>query len=204
MRTAMFRVMAFSTFLTLAITGALWAHPQISPEEVPAGATEEFVLEVVHVKDEPTTEVRMEVPEGFVLSSVRSPTGWQGIVEEDAVIWQGMAVGPNQGEKKLGFEAKVPDDTDVFAFKIVQIYVTGRVVEWTGAEDSDQPAAIVSVTSGGLHGGRAEGHEDGEDGHAGEELSGTGGTEPTLLPLSVFAAVILALGVALIARLRRS
>jgi hypothetical protein len=75
---------------------------------------------------------------------------------------------------------------------------------WTGAEDSDQPAAFVTVTSGGLHGGESESNEHVEDRHAGEELSGTGGTEPTLLLLSVFAAVTLALGVALIARLRKS
>jgi len=204
MRTAMFRVVAFSTFVTLAVAGATWAQPQISPEEVPTGVTEEFILEVVHEKDEPTTEVRMEVPEGFALSSVRSPTGWQGIVEEDAVIWHGMAVGPNQGEKRFGFEAKVPDNTDIFAFKIVQIYVTGRVMEWTGAEDSDQPAAFVSVTSGGLHGGESECNEHVEDRLKCEELSDTGGTEPALLPLGVFAAGALALGAALIARLRRS
>ena len=123
--------------------------------EVPAGATEEFVLEVVHEKDMPTTEVRMEVPEGFALSGVRSPFGWQGIVEDDAVIWYGMVVGPNQAEKELGFEARAPEETGDFAFKIVQTYATGKVVKWTGAEDSNQPVAFVTVTSGSLHGGES-------------------------------------------------
>jgi uncharacterized protein YcnI len=163
MRTAMFRVVAFSTFLTLAVAGVAWAHPQISPGEVPAGATEEFVLEVVLERDEPTTEVKMGVPEGFALSSVRSPSGWQGIVEDDAVIWSGARVSPNQGEKEFAFEARAPEETGDYAFKIVQTYADGNVVEWTGAENSNQPAALVTVTSGDLHGGESESNGHGQE-----------------------------------------
>jgi uncharacterized protein YcnI len=82
-RTAMFRIVAFSTFLTLAVAVVAWAHPRIIPAKVPASVTEEFVLEVVHEKDMPTTEFRVEVPEDFSLLSVRSPSGWQGIVEPE-------------------------------------------------------------------------------------------------------------------------
>jgi uncharacterized protein YcnI len=175
MRTVPFRVVALSTFLTLGVAGVAWAHPQISPAEVPAGATEEFVLKVVHEKDVPTTEVRMEVPEGFALSSVRSPSGWQGIVkEDDAVVWSGVAVGPDQGEKKFGFQATATEDTGDFAFEIVQTYADGNVVEWTGAEDSNETAAFVTVICGGVHGGEAEGREHGDDHHEGEELFDTG------------------------------
>ena len=200
MRTVPFRVVALRTFLTLGVAGVAWAHTQISPAEVPAGATEEFVLEVVHEKDVPTTEVRMEVPEGFTLSSMRSPSGWQGIVEDDAVIWSGARVSPEQGEKEFGFQATAPEDTGDFAFEIVQTYADGKVVEWTGAEGSNEPAAFVTVTSGGFHVGQAEGHVHGDDDHEGEELFDTGGIAPALL-LGVLAAGALALGAALIARL---
>jgi uncharacterized protein YcnI len=200
MRTVPFRVVALSTFLTLGVAGAAWAHPQISPAEVPAGATEEFVLKVVHEKDMPTTEVRMEVPEGFALSSVRSPSGWQGIVEDDAVIWSGARVSPDQGEKEFGFEARAPEEAGDFAFEILQTYADGNVVEWTGAEGSNEPAAFVTVTSVGLHGGEVGGHEHGDADHEGEELFDTGGIAPALI-LGVCGAVALALGAALIARL---
>jgi uncharacterized protein YcnI len=199
MRTVPFRVVALSTFLTLGVAGVAWAHAQISPAEVPAGASEEFVMEVVHEKDMPTTEVRMEVAEGFALSSVRSPSGWQGVVEGDAVIWSGARVSPNQGKKEFGFQATAPEEAGDFAFEIVQTYANGKVAEWTGAEGSNEPAAFVTVTSGGLHGGEAEGHEHGEVRHAGEELSVTGGMAPAL-HLGVLAGA-LALGAALIARL---
>jgi uncharacterized protein YcnI len=199
------RVVAFSAFLTLATAGAAWAHAQIRPAEVPAGATEEFTLEVVHEKDMPTTEVRMEVPEGFALSSVRSPSGWQGIVEDDdAVIWSGARVSPGQDMKEFGFEARAPEEAGDFAFEVVQTYADGNVVEWTGAENSNEPAAFVTVTMVGLQGDAAGSDEHGEHRHTGEGTSDTGTIEPTLLLLGIIATGALALGAAFIARLRRS
>ena len=96
MRTAWFKIMALSTFLTLAAAGAAWAHVEISPQEVPSGAREEFVAEVPAELDVPTTEVRLEVPEGFEVTNVSSPSGWQGNLSGRSIVWSGGEISPDE------------------------------------------------------------------------------------------------------------
>ena len=47
-----------------------WAHVVVSPEEVAAGDYETVTVCVHTEKKVPTTEVRVEVAEGFLLSGV--------------------------------------------------------------------------------------------------------------------------------------
>jgi uncharacterized protein YcnI len=83
-----------SVFLSLALAGVAWAHAEISPGEVPAGASEEFTLSVAQELDVPTTEVRMEVPDGFEVTEVGAPSGWQGNLEDGSVVWSGGQIAP--------------------------------------------------------------------------------------------------------------
>jgi uncharacterized protein YcnI len=89
MRNGLLRVLALGALLTLASSALAWAHAEVTPSEVPAGATEDISLEVVQEKEAPTTEVRMEIPEGFEVTGVAASGGWQGEAEGNAVVWSG-------------------------------------------------------------------------------------------------------------------
>jgi Domain of unkown function (DUF1775) len=76
----------------LAASAPVWAHVTVSPEEVSAGDYETLNVSVPTEKEVPTTEIRVEVPEGFLLSGVQPVPGWEHSFEEDgglitAVTW---------------------------------------------------------------------------------------------------------------------
>ena len=74
---------------------------EISPQEVPAGAThQEFVAEVPAELDNPTTEVRLEVPEGFEVTNVSSPSGWQGNLSGRSIVWSGGEISPDEIQER--------------------------------------------------------------------------------------------------------
>jgi uncharacterized protein YcnI len=189
--------------LVLAVAGTALAHAEISPSEVPAGASEEFTLEALQEKGVPTTEVRMEVPEGFEVTGVPPSGGWKGEVGGGAVVWSGGKA-PQEGMGiDLAFEARTPEEAGDYAFRVIQTYEDGTVVRWDGAEDSDEPAAFVVVSSGGSGGGAShEGHEH-EHGDEAETLSDTGGLDPALLG-AAGALMLAAVGLALLRAVKRS
>ncbi len=86
MRTIWLRLMALSTFLTLAVAGVASAHVVVSPEEVPSDSFEKLIVRVPTEKDTPTTGVRVEVPEGFTVLGVQPVPGWNYEFEEEAGV----------------------------------------------------------------------------------------------------------------------
>ena len=186
---------ALSTCTMVAVTSVAWAHTEISPSEVPAGASQEFTLSLAQEKDVPTTEIRMEVSQGFEVSDVGSPSGWQGNLEAGSVVWSGGEIGPNEDGAEFPFTARAPGEAGEFAFPVFQTYGDSSVVRWDGAEDSNEPAAFVAVASVGSEDGSHEGHkhEHSEEAHS---LSDTGGTNPLLFG-AVGAFVLAATGLGL-------
>lgn len=90
MLVALLRVLAVSTCLTLTAAGAAWAHSTVSPEEVPAGSSETFTVTVPGEKEDVAiVEERVDVPQGFEVTDVSSPSGWQSEVEGGSVVWSG-------------------------------------------------------------------------------------------------------------------
>src|SRR3712207_3954559 len=92
--------------LTLATPGLAWAHVTVSPEQVPAGDYETLTVSVPTEKKVPTTKIRVEVPEGFLLSGVQPVPGWKYAFEEDggvatAVTWSGGEIGPREFQQFL-------------------------------------------------------------------------------------------------------
>lgn len=206
MRSVVLRILALGALLTLASSAQAWAHAEITPEGVPAGTTEELTLEVLQEKDAPTTEVRMEVPEGFKVTDVPAFGGWQGEIVGGDVVWSGGEAPQSGMGLELAFEARTPEEGGQYAFRVMQSYSDGSVVEWTGAPDSEEPAAFVEVASSGESGGSgghehsAEQHVDagGSESHAeGEHLSETGGVSPALF---LAGALALAASAAALAR----
>lgn len=195
MRRILGRVAILGAIMTLTITSVAWAHTTVSPEEVSAGSTEIFTVSTPGEKDIPIVEERVEIPEGFDISNVGSPDGWQGSVEGDSIVWSGGEI-PQGEEQEFTFEAQIPDQANEYSWKAFDTYEDGSVSEWNGPEDSDSPASVTEVLA-------ADSAEAGavESGSRGD-LPNTGGVNPLLYGVVAFG--LLALGVGLRIKLRRN
>jgi uncharacterized protein YcnI len=180
---------ALSLCAMLAASAPAWAHVTVSPEEVPAGDYETLTVSVPTEKEVPTTEIRVEVPEGFLLSGVQPVPGWEHAFEEDggivtAVTFSGGEIRPREFQQFL-VQAQAPEEPGEYPWKAIQTYENGSVVKWTGPPDAEEPASVVEVVSGGSEepgsssepsGARASQRAGGEA----EVLADTGGTSPTV------------------------
>ena len=180
--------MALGTCMMLAVSAAAWAHVVVSPEEVAAGDYETLTVSAPTEKEVPTTEIRVEVPDGFTLSGVQSVPGWEYAFEEEgglvtAVTWSGGEIGPQEFQQFL-IQAQAPEESGEYQWKTIQTYGDGSVVEWTGAPDAEQPASVVEVVASGSegHGGGSgeatSDHEGTTAGAGADTLATTGGTSP--------------------------
>jgi uncharacterized protein YcnI len=196
------------------------AHVSVSPEGVAPGDYATLTVKVPTEKEIPTTEVRVEVPEGFTFGGVQPVPGWEHEFEEEggvvtAVTWSGGEIGPREFQQ-FPVSAQAPEKPGEYAWKATQTYEDGSVVEWTGPPDSEEPAAVVEVAppeaqeddAGSDENGAEEGSAPqaetaaGTDGEGG--LPETGGVDPTTYGGGVAAgALTLLLGVALLAPRRR-
>jgi uncharacterized protein YcnI len=137
----------------LAVSAPAWAHVVVSPEEVTAGDYETLTVSVPTEKEIPTTKIRVEVPEGFLLSGVQPVPGWEHTLEEDGgvvrtVTFSGGEIRPREFQQFL-VQAQAPEEPGQYPWKAFQTYEDGSIVEWTGAPDSEEPASVVEVVSGG-------------------------------------------------------
>jgi uncharacterized protein YcnI len=202
------KIAALSSLLTLAVAATAWAHVTVAPEEVAAEEYETLTVTVPTEKEIPTTEVRVEVPDGFTVSGVQPVPGWDYEFEEDgglitSVTWSGGEVGPREFQQFL-ISAQAPEEPGEYPWRAFQTYEDGSTVEWTGSPDAEEPASVVKVASAGGTG--EHGHAGGEAGSRHEAASASalpdsGGESPALY--GVAGAVALVLGLTTAALLRR-
>jgi uncharacterized protein YcnI len=173
----------------LATSGPVWAHVVVSPEEVTAGDYVTLTVSVPTEKEIPTTEIRVVVPEGFLLSGVQPVPGWKHSFEEDggvvtAVTFSGGEIRPQEFQQFL-VQAQAPEEPGEYPWKAYQTYEDGSVVEWVGAPDSDEPASVIKVVSGGSERPHSspqpsEASASQKAGGEAEILADTGGTNPAV------------------------
>jgi uncharacterized protein YcnI len=209
MRTILLKVTALSLLLTLAVAGGAWAHVTVAPEEVPAGEFETLTVSVPTEKEIPTTEIRVEIPEGFTVFGVQPVPGWAHSFEDEGgvisnVTWSGGDLGPQEFQQFL-LSAQAPEETGEYPWRAFQTYEDGSVVEWTGSPDSESPASVVEVAS--ASGAEDHGHSGGEEGSHHETASASalpdsGGTSPTFYGVVGTVALTLGLTAALLLRRR--
>jgi uncharacterized protein YcnI len=196
---------ALSFCAMLAVAAPVWAHVVVSPEEVAAGDYETLTVSVPTEKEVPTTEIRVEVPKGFLLSGVQPVPGWEHAFEEDggvvtAVTFSGGEIRPREFQQFL-VQAQAPEEPGEYPWKAVQTYEGGSVVEWTGPPDAEEPASVVEVVAGAAGGQEsssesqsgAEPQASGAPQEVGEEakaLADTGGTSPALYAAGLGAGVL--------------
>ena len=173
----------------LALPAPAGAHVVVSPEEVTAGDYVTLTVSVPTEKEVPTTEIRVEVPEGFLLSGVQPVPGWEHAFEEDrgvvtAVTFSGGEIRPREFQQFL-VQAQTPEEPGGYPWRATQTYEDGSTVEWTGAPDSEEPASVVEVVSGGPEESESspepsESSASQEAGGETEVLADTGGTNPVV------------------------
>ena len=173
----------------LALPTPAGAHVVVSPEEVTASDYETLTVSVPTEKEIPTIEIRVEVPEGFLLSGVQPVPGWEHAFEEDrgvvtAVAFSGGEIRSREFQQFL-VQAQAPEEPGEYPWKATQTYEDGSTVEWTGAPDSEEPASVVEVVSGGPEGSESspepsDSSASQQAGGEAEVLADTGGTSPVV------------------------
>jgi uncharacterized protein YcnI len=179
--------MASAMLLTLTVSAPAWAHVVVSPEEVAAEDYATLTVSVPTEKEVPTTKVRVEVPDGFVLSGVQPVPGWDSSFEEDgglitAVTFSGGEIRPREFQQFL-VQAQAPKEPGEYPWKAFQTYQDGSVVKWTGPPDAEEPASVVTVVSVG-----SGGHGSGSGGTSPLVYAGLGGVG--VLALAALAALL--------------
>ena len=189
--------------LLFGTASAGWAHVRVLPEEVPADSFEVFTVRVPTEKEIPTTQVRVEVPEGFSVSRVEPVPGWDYELEEDAgavsaITWLGGEIGETEF-RQFDIQGRTPAEPGEYAWNAYQTYADGEVIEWIGPAGSEEEASVVRVVEGGSSEGSHGATEQEES--ASEPSATTGG----ITPVAVYGGLglgALALIVALLALLR--
>ncbi len=139
----------------LVAAAAASAHAVLSPVTAQAKVLEYFTLAVPTEKDgATTTKIVLTVPNGFSIDSFQPAPGWKRDVQatgsgEETVVqkvtWTGGAV-PTEEDSVFGFLAATAG-TGKYTFQVEQTYSDGTVVDWNGAEGSDDPAPVVTAVS---------------------------------------------------------
>jgi uncharacterized protein YcnI len=190
----------------LVMSAPAWAHVVVSPEQVTAGDYETLTVSVPTEKEIPTTKIRVEVPEGFLLSGVQPVPGWKHTLEEKggvvtAVTFSGGEIRPREFQQFL-VQAQAPEEPGEYPWKAIQTYQDGSVVEWVGAPDSEEPASVIKVVSGASEDPESspepsEASTSQQAGGEAEVLADTGGTSPTVYAGLTFTGLLVS---ALLAR----
>jgi uncharacterized protein YcnI len=171
MRRALLGALTGAIVATLAPAAA--AHVTVQPNEAIVGSFSRFVVRVPNERpDADTTKVVVKLPP-LAFVSFEPKDGWkrkEKTVELDEpitafdqeiteavgkVTWSGGRIGPGEF-LEFGFSARMPDGEETLVFEALQTYTGGEVVRWTGAPDSETPAATLTTYDLGLEEGQGQ------------------------------------------------
>ena len=157
--------------LALVAPAAAQAHVTLQPNTATAGAYTRLDVRVPNERDDASTnKVEVQFPDGFASASYEPTPGWdvkvtkktldKPVQTDDGEITEGVdtitwtadgksdAIPPG-AFRDFGLSVRIPGEAgDTLTFKALQTYTGGEVVRWIGAEDSDNPAPVVSVNDG--------------------------------------------------------
>jgi uncharacterized protein YcnI len=196
--------------VVLALAAPAAAHVTVQPNEAVQGSFSRFVVRVPNEKpDEGTIKIEVRLP-ALAFVSFEPKEGWErkettGKFDEPieafgeeltegitSVVWSGGRIGPGEF-LEFGFSAKMPDEETTLTFEALQTYEGGEVVKWTGAPDSDAPAALVKTYDIGAAEGEgqlgvlarlADGNADSDEEPAAEEPSEDPAEPDTAAPVA--------------------
>ena len=147
-------------FLSFPLTVS--ASVTLNPQKLEPGM-QQLLLRVAGEKDVPTTLIRVVVPDGVEITSIKTVPGWTiekkmtpmispSVVPENGgeitshiaeVIWSGGRI--NNGEyEEFPIMIKVSDSAEELSWKVSQTYSNGEVVSWDGTNEN-YPTLMVEV-----------------------------------------------------------
>jgi len=142
-------------FFALVVAASASAHSHLSPPVVLAGEEQVITLSVpTEEEGATTTKVELTPPAGFRIGGFTPTPGWtRNVVQtgqgEDTLItkvtWDGGKV--PAGESATFQFLGSADASQSYAFEVRQTYSDGKVADWSGPEDSDEPAPTIQVDS---------------------------------------------------------
>src|SRR5919197_2316253 len=141
--------------LALVVAAASWAHAEVSPAVVKAGASQVFTVAVPTEKENlMTTAVTLTPPSNFRIDSFAPSPGWKRKVvsrgsgenaQIERVTWSGGSV-PHEEDAIFQFLGSA-ENAKTYSFTVQQTYSDGSVVDWSGPESSDTPAPTIEAKS---------------------------------------------------------
>jgi uncharacterized protein YcnI len=147
--------LAVALLTALATASAAFAHARVSPPVSVANELQLYSLAVPTEKENATTtKVVFTIPSGFSIDSFVPSPGWHRVVQstgsgEDAVVqkvtWTGGST--PTGEDSLFQFLGEASKSGAFTFGVQQTYSDGSIVDWNGAESSENPSPTISVKS---------------------------------------------------------
>lgn len=137
----------------LALPASAFGHASVSPPTVVKQQGQLFTVAVPTEEENDTTaKVEVDFPSGFGVDSFEAAPGWTREVKAtgsgetadiQSATWTGGSV-PTGEDAVFHFVAE-PSSAGDHTFTVKQTYASGKVVEWSGDESSDTPAAVVHV-----------------------------------------------------------
>jgi Uncharacterized protein conserved in bacteria len=180
----------------MMFASAASAHVTVQPPSVPANSYQVFAVRVPsEEKGVNTVKVQVKVADGAVISRVEPKPGWTSELEKDAngvvtsITWTAAEGGGLSETEFTEFRmsGKVNEDAAQLVWKAYQTYSDNTVVEWVGADGSDKPASVTTVTAATAE-GDGHGHDTGAAADTGDSQDSN-----SKLPLT-FSIIALALG----------
>jgi uncharacterized protein YcnI len=173
---------AAATAILLALAAPAAAHVTANPDTAEQGSFTKVSFRVPNEQPKgDTTQVEIDLPLDHPLPSVsvRPTPGWTVSVTKSKlpkpvktndleiteavskIVWTKGTIKPEQFEEFDVSMGPLPTDTDTLAFKAIQTYSDGKVVNWdqpqpAGAEEPEHPAPTLHLTKAGA----SEGHHD--------------------------------------------
>ncbi|MGH8899009.1 MAG: YcnI family protein [Egibacteraceae bacterium] len=199
-------VAALAAALMLLSASAALAHVTVRADNTSPGGFAKYTVRVPNESaSASTTKVEVKVPAGFEEVSVQPKPGWTVQMEGGVLAISGGKIGPGQFDE-FSFSAQNPKTAADITFPAVQTYDDGKVVNWIGQPDAEEPAPVVQIagTPEAEHGGA--GHDGSEAAPAASDAPAASGR--SALPVAIAALIVgllsLGIGGAAFARARHA
>jgi uncharacterized protein YcnI len=134
----------------LAFAAPASAHIQVRPALVAPGDPVLFQVIVPGERDARTVEVTLQVPKDVLPFSFEASPGWTRTNNEgsdgsiETITWKGELA--EDGFARFSFLASTPEQAGEIVWKAIQTYDDKSVVRWIGEPDSENPAAVTTVS----------------------------------------------------------
>jgi uncharacterized protein YcnI len=149
----------------LLVAGSAFAHVTVNPKTAEPGYSVATVR-VPNEKDNPTTGLRIVVPDGVTVHGIKTVPGWTYAVmhaetasgspamDEDGgheesegriteITWTGGQINPGEFDE-FPLSVQYTKTGDV-TWKTYQTYADGETVNWDGGKDAEHPASVIAV-----------------------------------------------------------